>query len=258
MSDPWIYVLEVELGKLALDVMLHGITVFRDPTGTAGFLQTKVNPFIIEGDNQFSIYLGHPPGGKASAESHCQVRLFRAVQGKMPRADDELSKFKFVLGETELEDDQLTLVHNEMVPIDQADGRWAWEDADPYVEEEDRADVVALVEQFHQALVAKDTATLMQLNALRIEEFSRALHETQPDMEADQQQAFDELFASPDWQVAPLHSDSLVVVPGAQGRVVQVLDHQGAPAVHGMANEEDGYAMSLYLSKLQNGWTLVR
>ena len=256
-----IYVLEVQSEGLAAEILLNGASAFHEPLGAARFLQTKLNPYLVAGENRLEVVLGPPPPppdgepAPAGARSRAfKLRAFRAEWG-VEGPDEVLAEFTYA-GDPELpEQGRVSVIE---LPFDAgaAHGRWAFQDARPF-SPADRAAVVRVVLDAHAALAARDAAGLGALTSTKRDELARALDTPADELATDERAYLQGFFQAHDWEAAPIDADAMVLAPTAGGRLVQVTDASGRPPLRG-AGGGKVLAISVTVSHLADGWRIVR
>lgn len=253
-----IYVLEVESADAVADVRLNGASVFSEPLGASRFLQTKLNPYLVPGDNEIEVVLGRPPppppeSPPAPAPSF-RVRAFRAEWG-VEGPDEDLGAFTYAGDPPLPERGRVTVAR---LPFDAgaAHGRWSFQDAHPF-DPADRPEIERLVGAAHAALIARDANAFLALTKTKREELARALDTPATELMSDERAYLQTYFAAPDWKAAPLDPAALVLTPTAGGRLVQVTDAAGRPPLRGTGAGRP-LAVSVTVSKLADGYHIVR
>jgi hypothetical protein len=254
-----IYVLEVQSEGLAAEILVNGASAFHEPLGAARFLQTKLNPFLVPGENEIEVMLGPPPpppdGEPAPAGNRAfKLRAFRAEWG-VEGPDEALADFTYG-SEPELPEQGRVSVIKLPFDAGAAHGRWAHQDARPF-SPADRAAVVGVVLEAHAALAARDAAALGALTSTKREELARALDTPADELAADERAYLQGFFQAHDWKLAPIDPAALVLSPTAGGRLVQVTDASGRPPLRGVGGGKV-MAMSVTVSHLAGGWRIVR
>jgi hypothetical protein len=253
-----IYVLEVESADAVADVRLNGASVFSEPLGAARFLQTKLNPYLVPGDNEIDVVLGRPPppppGALPKPAPSFRLRAFRAEWG-VEGPDEELGAFTYA-NEPPLPDQGRVTVAKLPFDAGAAHGRWAFQDARPF-DPADRPEIERLLGAAHGALVARDASSFLALTKTKRQELAEALDTPASELMSDERAYLQSYFNAPDWDVAPLDPAALVLTPTAGGRLVQVTDAAGRPPLRGTGAGRP-LAVSVTVSHLKDGYHIVR
>ena len=256
MGTYLIYALEVQCEGLLVQVLVNGATVFEEPRAGYRFTQLKVNPYVVDGPNQIEVLTGPPPGEEVGKDALLKVMIIKGAHGEQPGPDANVVDFTWNEADHPLLPDEMTQVYAGPIPVDEGHGRWAWQDAAPYAPEDGGA-IAQLVVQAAQALAARDPGGYLALLTTKNEEMGRALDVPAAELHTDLDAALAELFAADDWQVEPVDPARLRYAPTAAGRLVRVTDDMGQPPLRGTGGGET-FASDLTVSKLPQGWTIVR
>ncbi len=259
----WIHLVEVASEGLVAQLTLNGVDVFTEWAGSQRRLQTKLNPFIVEGSNHLELALtrmtddeGAPLDGPASFT----VTLVRGEHGRDPGPEGVFARFTWDEAAMPVEPGTLTGVWARQftVPADRAYGRWSWQDAPATPpNEQDAQELVALVHALHTALSNRDADAVAAIATLKHAELARALDIPVDEIAEGERDLLGGLFADPSWRVAPFDPAQLAAAPCAGGRLVRVTDAQGGPPLVAGTLERP-YFMGFLATRLQGRWTLVR
>lgn len=259
----WMHVLAVECAGLVARVTLNDVEVFADWEGASRITQTKLDPYIVEGDNRLDVSLtpmtddeGRPLGGDRALS----VTLLRGEHGRDPGDEGRIARFVWNEADTPIVPGTLTSVWGRLFTVrpEHAHGRWAWQDAPQRVPTaEDAQRLVMLAAEVHAALVAKDVAALRRLTALRDAEMARALDLTADEMTEELDAYYRGWFEAPDWSMDAFDPAQLAASAFARGRLVRLTDAYGAPALKGVGDGRR-FAFQLVATRVGDGWAIVR
>lgn len=259
----WMHVLQVETEGLVARVTLNDIEVFADWEGARRVAQTKLDPYLLEGDNRLDVALTpmtDDDGKVVPGDRALSVTLIRGEHGVDPGPAGRLAQFAWKDGDTPVELGVLTSVWARQFSVrpEHAHGRWAWQDAParPPTEEDARA-LVALTADVHAALAARDAARLFALTALRDRELARALGLTEEENRAELENYYAEWFGEPDWTMEPFDPMALAATAFARGRLVRVTDPHGGPALKGYGGGRR-FVFSITATRVDGAWILAR
>lgn len=261
MSDTRIFVLDVRSEGLVVELSLNGATVFEEHAGGARSLQTKLDPYVIEGENVIDVLVGPPPPPPPGAPplpppaKALALRAFTTLWG-VASPDAPLASFTFDEADHALPEAGRARVARLAFTPPEAHGRWAWQDAAPFGPA-DADDALAVVIEAHRALAGKDAGALDALTALKTEELARALDVPAAELAEDQRDHYEKLFAAPDFRVAPLDPTRVRFAAGAEGRLVRALDADGGPPLRAVAHGKR-VALGLTLSRVAGAMRVVR
>jgi hypothetical protein len=259
MSSTRIYVLEVKSEGLVVELRLNGATVFEELAGGARFLQTKLDPYVIEGDNALDVVVGPPPpageGAPPPPAKALELRAFTTLWG-VASPDEALGAFTFDEGEHPLPEAGRARVARLAFTPPEAHGRWLWQDAPPFGPA-DEGDALAAVLDVHRALATRDADALDTLTEVKMAELARALDVPADELRADQRAHYGRLFQAADYRVAPIDPTRVRFAPSDDGRLVRALDADGGPPVRAVSGGRR-FALGLTLSRVGGSMKVVR
>lgn len=262
-----IWGLEVQTEGLRAVVLLNGYPVFM-PTDTGGRTTSlKLNPHIVEGDNEIAVRLGRElDGADLGPRADFSMKAYHTVKGVAPTEEDYVARYEWDPDAQELEPDGMTDAFRQRfaVPPKRAFGRWAWQDAIPFVAG-DRVAVEHLVGKCRRALEERDVDTLLALLSLYAAETSIALNVPIPEAEQLLREYLEPYFGDDRFEMAPLDYGSMPLIPVCDGRIVLVMAPGGGPILQGQIRVDEGeepplppVGMELAVSNLGGTWTVVR
>lgn len=261
MTESLLYVLQVECTGVVAQVMLNGVDVFADWEGAARVVQTKVNPYIVEGPNALEVSvtaMTDDDGVALPVERMLRVALVRGPHGADPGPAGRIAQYTWDEAQTPVTPGQLTGVWGRQFTVapEQAFGRWAWQSAPPPGPDAIPA-LVQLAASVHAALEARDAAALAALTALRDAELARALDVPEDEFRAEQSALWADWFSAPDFRVDPFDPAALAAVPQARGRLVRVTDPYGGPPLQGAAGDRR-FAFAFAACQHEGAWVIAR
>ncbi len=262
MATILLFVLEVQYQGVQVEVSLNGIQVFTNDREEGGIAQVKLNPWIVEGDNQLRVLIGR--GREITTDTETTVTpmfKFRIIKGEHDREPGEeglLADYEWQPDESPLNFGIMATVWEQDIDIDSAFGRWSWQDSPKgTLSVQDRDAILALVSETHDALANRDVDRLSQLMEMKTDEMSRALGISSQTMEDGQRRFWNFLFENPAWFVEPVNFDSLTLIPQSEGCLVVVKDTQGEPPLRGFTQGRT-VAFNLIVSCIERRWRIVR
>jgi hypothetical protein len=259
----WLHVLQVECEGYVCRITLNDIEVFADWAGSKRLTQSKLNPYILEGDNRLEVALTpmtDDDGNIVEIDRVLRVALVRGEHGTDPGDAGRIAAYTHNEAETTVQPGELSSVWSRqfLVQSDQAFGRWAWQDSPAIAPTyDDAAALIALASEVHKALEARDTQTLMQLTALRDEEQARALDIPADEMRGEIEAYYANWFSDPDWSMVAFDPSALAATAHARGRLVRITDNVGGPCLRGSAGER-AFAFQLFATRLNGQWRIAR
>ncbi len=260
MGSTTIFVIEVKSEGLVAELRLNGATVFEELGGGPRFLQTKLDPYVVEGENTLDVVLGPPPPPEGSPAPPPPAKAFSlrvfSTEWGVAGPDEPLAGFAFDEADHPLPDRGSAPVARLAFTPAAAHGRWAWQDARPFGPG-DEGDAIALVLDVHRALAARDAGAIDAITEVKMTELGRALDVPADELRADQRAHYAQYFGAPDYRVAPLDPTRLRLVPSDDGRLVRVVDAAGGPPLRASGGGKR-FALGLTLSHVEGGFRVVR
>lgn len=262
------YIVELTCQGLDARVTLNGWPVARSVSPVHEFVGTKVNAWLLEGDNRLEVSVASLTPGADTSEAALYVHLYVTDPGRPMTDDDVLVVYRWSPREAPLAESlpaearpasgrRTVFSHTLRVPS--AFGPYLWQDAAPY-QESDRADVLALLTQLHRVLAQKDMPGLLDLLAIKHEEMARAIGKTAAGMAAQEQTLIDEFyFSASSWELAPLTPAELSFDPWAGGRLVEIRHGEWPHPILGRSDYRFGFDLVVsHLYDGPDGWRIVR
>lgn len=259
----FMHVLQVETAGLVAQVTLNDVEVFADWEGARRVAQTKLDPYLVEGDNRLEVALTpmtDDQGRPLPVEASLVVTLIRGEHGVDPGDAGRVARFAWSPGELPVTPGELTGVWSRQFTVraEHAHGRWAWQDAPARAPTADDAQaLIALAGELHAALAARDGDALAALTALRDGELARALELPADELRAEQSEHYRAWFAEPDWAMDPFDPGAFAATAFARGRLVRVTDPVGGPALKGHGGGRR-FAFSVTATRVDGAWVLAR
>lgn len=245
MAPFLMFVLEIQFEGVRARAVLNDVQVCEKASVKSGMSQTNLNPWIIEGRNKIQVYAAAEGGGTR----RLVLRLLGGPHGQSPVTLAE-KKVEVAGG--------LTLVWEHEFTPERAFGRWAWQDAAPSsLEADDRAGIVALVQEVHGALEKGNAKRLGELFAARDKEMARALGMDEAEMREGMTGMFEEFSKTRGRKVEPLDAAGLVLTPQAGGRLIQVTTAKGGAPVKGSVGEDE-LELAITVSRVGGRWVILR
>jgi hypothetical protein len=246
------YVLELVASALRFEVLLNGWPAIRGATSRGTTSTVRLNPFIIDGDNELLLRLAPHPDPEH--QRRLSLRLASVPEGHERSEEHEILRYRWTK-ESPLADHEPTSVLQHVMRVDAAFGRWSWQEAIPY-RDGDRPAVQGLVDELHRAMSDAKVDDVVRLFEVKTEELGRAVGRT-PDEAREATRALVEYFVrNPDWKMAPFDPAKLVIRPEADGRLVALSSEESIGALQGSGPMP--LEMDLVVSNLAGRWTIVR
>lgn len=137
-------------------------------------------------------------------------------------------------------------------------GRWSWETAPVFQPAgEDPAEIRVLVEKLWRAVAFRDADAVVHLTKEKTRELAVALGVNAGELESDQASYLVSLFTSPNWTIAPLEQDGLVLEPAARGRLVEIRTVDGEAPIRG-GDGARAFVLRPMVARIDGRWRIVR
>jgi hypothetical protein len=242
---------------VAFEILMNGALAYEDRAGVIGHHFAKLNPWLTESENVFSVRLALPEGAaELVASASFGVQVLQGEHGREPGPEGLLFEAAWSPATPPPLGIDFVEVMAATIRPAQTHGRWSWEDATPYTPAE-RPAVEALVAELHGALDRRDTAAAVGLFPIYDAEMDIAL-DLPPGAHTETFRAqLDGLFSAPDWRMEPLDTRSLVLTPRAGGRLVDVRGPGGGSPIRG-AGSGGVFTLKFAVSRLGEVFRIVR
>ncbi len=255
MDTEALFVLEIRSVGVGVRARWNEVAVYANPSGAGRIAQTKLNPYVVEGENEAVLVFRAaeiPPEQRENAgQPSLRVRVIRGRMGEEAQS---------VLAEMEWKSDRgpLPATWRAPVRVGEAFGRWRWEAAPRLAPNTaDRAAILSLLDRLRAALETADAAAVNEIFALKNEEMARALGLTAADASAAMEQFFAAFWEQPVRRMEPLDDGRIELAVQAGGRLVAVVDREGGPALRGVAGDVR-IAVPVMVTRVQRQWLIAR
>ena len=255
MEPGTLFILEIR--SLGVDVAAtwNDIPVYSNPSGRGRIAQIKLNPQVVEGENQGRAILRPAEivaeKGKAPGQPYLRLRVIRARIGQTDQS--VLSEFSW-----RAEQGPLPPGWRASIPIGEAFGSWLWEAAPRIAPTaEDRQAILSLLERLRNALAAADAATVAEMFAAKNEEMARALDLPSADVAAAMDSFFAPFFGAAGRRMEPIDPVDIELAVQAQGRLIHVVHRDGGPALRG-STDSARIEVPVTVTRSGNQWVIVR
>jgi hypothetical protein len=255
-SQEHAYVVEIACAHIAAEVTLNGWHAYRATDAEPRTAQVKLNPWLLDGANPFEIAIGSLGDEAPPPQARFHARVYKTKHGQQTQFDDMLLFYKWLPTVSPIDPPGLRPVFRHTFHLRKAYGPFAWQSARVF-DNRDRGDVEALVQQFHDAVAAKDEATILAMLRIKHEEMGRALDIPDQEMVDDQRKMLEFFFQEDPVQMKPLDRGRLRLASTAGGRLVDVWAEDGSMPVEGTFGDKP-FEFALSLANLSGRWTIVR
>ncbi len=250
------HVLETAIHGLDAVVLVNGWPAAR--SARPGIMKTdgvRVNSMVIEGTNVLSV-LAKPLGETVPTDAMLDVHLFHMLG---PDQRTTIFRHNWRLAHRTLKQDEYVEVARHEVSFVDTFGRYRWEDARPFMLE----DQPALLEAFKKLMLTlerRDIDSYVTLSTLKLEEVARATgrHPQQAiDESSDTLKSFAALEGG--WMVVPVKDEDLQFESYSGGRLVEVFrDGDRAPPIQVLCGGKGPMAFNVVFSRVDERWVPVR
>ncbi len=255
MNPGTLFVLEVRSRGVGVACTWNGVEVYAKNLGRTSIAQTKLNPWVIEGENEgraiFRPVEVPARGGEAPGSSFLLLRVIRGRQGE--RTETVLSEFEWRAGQG-----PFPRAWRDTVRIGEAFGRWLWEAAPRApLDALGRQAILALLNRLRDSMLNADAPAVAEMFRVKNEEMSRALGLDPVEVQTGMSGFLAPFFAAADRRLEPLVEAGLQFREQAQGRLVAILHPDGGAAIRGVAS---GVSLEIPVSVTRSGrqWVIVR
>jgi len=271
-----LFVLEIQIQSLQARVLINNIEVFVSDTGAPRTLQTKINHWLVKGNNRVQVILAPLPEEEAeeqrgeAAEQEQQeqetgsgremfkLQIVRGIHGTEPGPDNGIARFEWNADENPLNPEERTKVFSQEFVVSDNIGPWAWETAQRIQSgEKEKTEIRYFVDELHRAFAAKRNDIIMRRLALKNEEMAVALGVPVERIMTGQRTHLDSYFRDPEWAMEPLKMEEIDIRSQADGRIFIIKGPNGEPPLKGSSGERS-FAFEMAISNIDDQWIIIR
>ncbi|MEO7425028.1 MAG: hypothetical protein ABI036_07565 [Fibrobacteria bacterium] len=257
MTLPW-YTLEIISHFAAWSVMVNGIGQSTDRNLPSADERFPINAWIATGTNTLEAVVWVPP-----AKTQRPPKMDFTV--RVCRYEPE-SKTPIVLGErtwalpTDGSAQEFPVHLAAEFKVTTALPVWTWADADALpVDFKPDGELLAFLHGAQQALARRDLDAVVDLSRIKAVEMAAAFGVPQQKRLDDQKKFFQELFADPKFAMKPLDEKGIRLHRHAGGRLWEVTNDLGNPAVSSLALEDgSSFGLNMYVCRKHGKWLMCR
>ena len=257
MNVPW-YTLEIESHFTAFSVNVGGITLATDRNMPACDERFPINQWIFTGSNPVEAKLWvQPTWEELPPEMDFSLRICRYTPGS--DVPEILTELKWAKPEDEPEISIPIRLETDF-RVDWFFPAWSWADAD-VLEEESGQDpsLKSFLKSVHMAMEKKDADGIAAIYRVKAVEMADAFGVPIEERLSDQRKFFAGLFSNPGFAMKPFVEASLVTQIHAHGRLLEITDPSGEPAVSTEALDGDAaFGLELFACRKNGTWIICR
>lgn len=257
MNVPW-YTLEIESHFVAFSVNIGGIVLATDRNIPACDERIPINQWIFSGFNPVDAKLWvQPTWEELPAEMDFLLRICRYVPGS--DVPEILSEIKWAKSDDWPEIPFPVQLKTDFV-VDWDFPAWTWADAERLPDDSGRDPTLkSFLKTVHRAMSDKDVDAVVALCGIKAKEMANAFGIPLEERLRDQRTFFAGIFSNPGFVMKPFPEDSLLAQSHAQGRLLEITDLAGEPAVSTQALDGDAaFGLELFLCRREGLWTICR
>ena len=244
---------------IGIKLLINGLPVISDEKKGQGSGGEILNPYLLDEPNHITIILTPLKGAALPpARAVVDVQILETSEDSHGRPGPTRTVYHFKWKQKSPLTRAPSPVEGMLPPVHYAQPlNWQNAPRTPLTQA-DKAKINAQIKRFHEALNAKSLAQIAPLLSAKTDNMARALGQPAAALAASQGDFFAPDFAEPNWHMKPINYEHLVYQPGAEGRVIHVLNPDGSDPLSSMPDKNGSATMiDLYLAKIDGHWTFV-
>jgi hypothetical protein len=257
MTHPW-YTLEIVSHFAAWSVSVNGIGQSTDRNLPSADERFPINAWIATGTNAIEAVVWVPPAKSQRPDKmDFTVRVCRYEPGsKTPAVLAERSWVLPADGAAQ----EFPIHLSAEFPVTTVLPAWNWADADILPADfKPDAGLLAFLDGAQQALARRDLDAMIKLGRIKAVEMAASFGVPEQKRLDDQKQFFQELFADPKFAVKPLDEKGLRLHRHAGGKLWEVTNGLGDPAIATVALEAGAsFGLNMYVCRKHGQWLMCR
>lgn len=257
MGLPW-YTLEIASHYAAWSVMVNGIGQSTDRNLPSAKERFPINAWVATGSNSLEAVVWVPPSkSQLPGKMDFTVRACRYEPG---------SQTPIVLAErswalpTDGSAQEFPLHLSAEFTVATALPAWTWADADALPPDfQPDAGLLAFLHGAQRALAERDLEAVVKLGRIKAVEMAAAFGVPEQERLDGQRKFFQDLFADPKFAMKPLDEKGIRLHRHADGKLWEVTNAMGDPAVATSALEDgSSFGLNMYVCRKQGQWLMCR
>lgn len=237
---------------------VNGVPLFEDLRGSGLNSARMVNEWIRPGRNFATAFIYWPPGKEfEKATARCAIRWESAQreQDGSRSKRTELASFSWPLAAPE----SYPFQFRQEFGVADAPATRLWGDAERIerIEPGDRQQVLALATALRGAIVARNTAVLLKLTRYKFEDRARAEGHSADEVLAAAEELYGELVSPPEFAVAEIPEQVLVIEPVADNQVFRVT-RGGRDRLISVEDGSTRRRIDVFVARIGGEWMVVR
>lgn len=263
-----LWVLSLESHGLLVSVQVNDVIVYMKSAPEESAYSEKINPLLLSGENEVRIQLGLPSAGSPKNKSRTQnqspqnppeapaftLTLQKGEPGKDPSQEGILLRFEWDSKQMPLAPGELKTVFDgkfQVQPLSFPPPSWSQVPA----LQVDRPALETFVRDYAAALQKRDVQTLINLNAPKFQELTRALGSDPARMTQGFHDFLESLMSAKDWSVSV--SPALEFKLEGRAHLVRITSAQGSAPITA-TSEGKTIPFDLTVSFVGGAWRLLR
>jgi hypothetical protein len=248
------FVAEIHCKHLGAMVLMNGSVVFDGWDERPRVSVLPLGAYLTEW-SRLEVLLCKLDPAPHSPDPMFVLRLCRPGHGTGPKHMNVRLAYQWTEAEGAFEPTGLTRVVNHRFRFPRFE-RGPWDGAKPY-SDADRPALEALFVHAQEAARSRDVPALRALLARKVTDLAPGFEQSRDDLETELLGEMAEMWAEPDFRLAPVGLDDLHLETRLEGRLVHLRDRDGRPPLR-LHGGRFVLSLPLALSCIDGAWTVVR
>jgi len=244
---------------IGIRVLVNGLPIVADDTTGQGTGGEFLNPYLLDEPNHITLILTPLKGATLPPErASVSVQVLETSPSNNGKPGPTETVYNFEWKQKNPPVHAPSPINGTLPPVARSQPlNWQNAPKSPLAQA-DKAEINAQIKRLHDALETKNLAEVGVLLAAKTDNMALALGQPVSSLEASQRRFFEANFGDPRWRMKPINYDHLQYHPGAEGRVIQVLNPDGSDPLVSLPNSNSGTTtIPLLLARVNGHWTFV-